>query len=547
VKPRPLAALTLIVPLLAGCGDKTEKVARAPCPKGLLCLEYGNGAEISTLDPQKTSLDNETSLVGEFMLGLTDADAAGNTIPAMATRWETTADGLTWTFHLRDALWSDGRPVTADDFVYGYQREFDPKLASEQASQFYAIKNSQAINGGKLPLTALGVSAPDSKTFVIQLEHPWPILPDFIATAPQMSPIPRHVVEKLGDAWVDPKNFVGNGAYLPVSWKIGDRVVIRKNPRYFDADKVCIDQVSYYPTVDAISAERQVKNGQLDISSDIQSNRVGFLRRPGQMPDYVRVHPYVGVIFLAFNMRDVPALKDVRVRQALSMAIDRDFIGEKLFQGGVTPAYSTLPPGLIDYNRKVEPYWVKWPLERRQAEARRLLAQAGFGPNKKLRLELKHRNTADPSLYVPAVQADWRAIGVEVALSANESGVAYDSYRARDFQVADGGWVGGNDALGFLYLQRQQAGSQNYSGYYDARFEAVTKAADNERDFNKRMDRISEAEQMLVDAMPVAPIYNTSKKILVHPSITGWVDNSLNTHRVRYLCFKDAAERRSRG
>jgi oligopeptide transport system substrate-binding protein len=353
------------------------------------------------------------------------------------------------------------------------------------------------------------------------------------------------VIEKIGDEeWVKPGKFVGNGAYLPVSWKLGDRVVLEKNPRFYDAANVCIDRVSFYPTVDAVSAERRVLSGELDINNLIQSNRTAYLRK--KYPGYVRVFPYIGVIFLSYNLRDVPALKDVRVRQALSMAIDREFIVDKLFRGGQTAAYSTIPPGTVDYHLNVRPYWADWPFARRQAEARKLLAAAGYGPGHPLKLELKHRNTADPALYVPAVQADWRSIGVEAQLTSNEVQIAYASYDAKDFQVADDGWAGGIDAIGYLLLQRDLAGLQNHTGFHDDRFEALLKAADNERDLKKREALMGQAEKIVLDAAAVAPVYALASKNLVNPNVTGWADSSVDTHKIRWLCFKDAAARRAR-
>jgi oligopeptide transport system substrate-binding protein len=542
-KLAPALALLLVATALSGCGGGGKTASRASCPAGELCLEYGNTGEPATLDPQKYNATWEASIVQEIIVGLTDQDAAGQTVPGMATHWEQSPDGLTWTFHLRDAQWSDGQPVTAEDFVYGFRRAFSPAVAAAQASQAYFIKNAQAVNEGKAPLTALGVRAPDRKTVVIELGHPWVILPDSL-NSPFLSPVPKHVVEKIGDEWLKPGKYVGNGPYLPVSWKLGDRVVIRKNPRYYDAAKVCIDQISFYPTIDAISAERRVLNGELDLNNVIQSNRLRFLRE--KYPAYIRSAPYIGVVFLNFNLKDVPALKDVRVRQAISMAIDRDFITDKLFQGGQRPAYSNIPPGTVDYNLDIKTYWADWPLEKRQAEARRLLAEAGYGPKNPLKLELKHRNSADPALYVPAVQADMRAIGVDLQLASNEVQIAYAAYDAKDYQIGDAGWAGGIDAIGYLMLQRDMAGTQNNTGFHDDRFEALLKAADNERDIGKRMQLIGEAEKIVLAAAPIAPIYTLSSKSLVNPNVTGWVDNPVDTHKARFLCFKDADARRRR-
>ena len=537
-------ALAAILPLAAACGGKGQGALRPPCPKGELCLEYGNSGEPTTLDPQKMNATWEMSIISGFMVGLTDNDAAGRTIPGMATHWEVSPDGLTWTFHLRDAKWSDGTPVTADDFVFGIQRLFDPKVASGQAVQFYAIKNSRAVNGGKLPLSALGVKALDPHTVQIALEHPWPILPDD-AAGPAMSPAPRAVLAKWGDNWTQPAHFVGNGPYLPQSWKLGDRVTIVKNPLYYGAAGVCFDRIDFYPTTDAVSAERRVKSGELDLNNQFQSNRMAFLNR--QMPGYARAYPYVGVVYLSFNIKDVPALRDVRVRQALSMAIDRDFIADKLFRGGQKPAYALAPSGMLDYDGRAKTYWAAWPLAKRQAEARRLLTAAGYGPGHPLKIEIRHRNTADPSLYMPAVQADWRAVGVEAQLLSTEVQIAYQSYESGDFQVGDAGWGGGSDAMGYLLLLRSDTGLMNFGSYKNPRYDALLDAADNERDRDKRMALMGRAEQIMLDDAAVAPVYTLASKNLVNPNVTGWVDNVYDVHPTRFLCLKDAATRRAGG
>ena len=387
-----LAALALS---LAACGNASS--VRAPCPAGKVCLEAGNDAEPESLDPAKEAAVWEDRIVGEMLVGLTQDDAAGRPVPAMATSWETSPDGLVWTFHLRQANWSDGVAVTADDFVFGLQRLLAPATGSEYASLMYILKNGQAVNEGKAPASALGVRALDARTLQITLGHPAPYLPE-LAKHETMYPVPKHVVEKWGDAWVQPEHYVANGPYRLAEWKFGDRVRLVKNPAYYDADKVCIDQVDFYPTEDPIAAERRVKRGELDLNPTIQASRVAYLRRPDQMPAYVHVSTYLGAYYLILNTKDVPALRDVRVRRALSMAVDRRFITDKLLRAGYVPAYMFVPPGVANYRNPPPPVWASWSFERRQAAARLLMAQAGYGPDHPLSLELKHFNSPDAEI-----------------------------------------------------------------------------------------------------------------------------------------------------
>ena len=540
---RRLAFLAALLMLAVG-GCQKHGPARAACAVGKLCLDYGNSGELTSLDPHLIADVWENRVITSFLVGLTDTRAEGTPGPGIATSWETTPDGLTWTFHLRRAQWSDGTPVTAQDFVYSWRRMLDPKTAAQDAYQAYPIKNAQAVSEGKAPLTALGVRAIDPATLEVTLEHPTPMLP-VLTASPFLAPVPRWVVEKWGSAWAQPAHFVADGPYIPAEWKLGDHILAVKNPRFYDAANVCIDQVRYYPVTDAVSGERRVRSGELDLNTDIQSNRIAYLRQPGQIPAYVRTHSFIGIVYLEFNTKDVAAFRDVRVRQALSMAIDRDFITQKLLRGGQLPAYRFVPPGVASREDGPRVYWSTWSLAQRQAEARRLLAAAGYGPGHPLKVEIKHRNTADPTLFMPAIQADWKSVGVIASLQPNEVQIAYESYNARDFQVADAGWIGDDDPNFFLFLHRSDTGPQNYGDYRNPVYDGLLNAADREPDVKRRADDMAKAEQVLLDDAPVAPIYFYINKNLVSPDVTGWVDNAFDNHPVRYLCFKDAARRRN--
>jgi oligopeptide transport system substrate-binding protein len=530
----------LIAALAAGAAlavtSCTPKPAqRAPCPAGAVCLQMGNAAEPISLDPHKTTGTWEHRILLDNLIGLTQVAADASAIPGMAERWTTSPDGLTWTFYLRDAVWSDGVPVTADDFVYSFRRILLPSTASEYASLLFLLKGAQPIADGKAPPESLGVTALSPKILEIKLEHPAPYLPQ-LATHQTMMPVPRHVVEKWGEAWSQPAHYVSNGPYRIVAWRLGDYVKEVKNPRFYEADKVCVDAVYFYPTSDAVSAERRVKRGELDLNSDIQSNRIAFLKT--QMPGYVRTHTYLGVSYLAFNTH-VPAFQDKRVRMALNMAIDRDFITGKLLRGGQTPAYTFIPPGVAGYVSPPKPAWASWTLEQRQAEARRLLAEAGYGPKHPLKIEIKHRNTPDPSLVMPAIQADWKTIGVDASLQQNETQIAYAAYRSRDFQVADAAWIADyNDPISFLYLMMSSTGSQNYGDYRSAVFDGLVAKSDAEPDARKRAAYLAQAETTMLNDATVAPTFFYVNKNLVNPNITGFVDNLVDWHPTRFMCVK---------
>jgi oligopeptide transport system substrate-binding protein len=524
-----LVALGLAL-LLTGCG---KPGGRQACPAGETCLHIGNSAEPITLDPHKSQGTWEQHILIDSLMGLTQEDIDGNAMPGMAERWTVSPDGLTWTFYLRDATWSDSVPLTAEDFAFSFRRILTPATASNFASMLYMIHNAQQIADGKLPPSALGVRALSPRVLELSLDHPAPYMPE-LAKHTSMLPVPKHMVEKYGDAWSSPDHYVSNGPYRVVAWRLGDYVKAVKNPRFYDAAKVCVDQVYYYPTTDSVAAERQVARGELDISTDIQSNRIGYIEK--KMPGYARIHTYLGVSYLAFNLNN-PKLKDVRVRQALSMAVDREFIADKLLRGGQTAAYTFVPPGVANYTAVQPPVWAGWTFAQRQAEARRLLAAAGYGLGHPLKLEIKHRNAPDSMLLMPAIQADWKAIGVQATLVQNEVQIAYAAYRSRDFEVADGAWVADyNDPLSFLYVLQGSTGTQNYGDYKSPVFDGWVDRSDHELDATRRAADLAQAEQTALADAAVAPTYFWINKNLVNPDVTGWKANLIDYHPTRYVC-----------
>ncbi len=523
---------------LSACGQPRGAAVRPSCPKGQVCLVIGNESEPASIDPHKISLTSEDRIVGDMFVGLTQSDANGATIPGMATRWETSPDGLTWTFHLRDADWSDGVPVTADDFVFSLRRELDPATASEYASLLYLIKNGEAVNRGSLPLTALGVRAVDARTLEIRVEHPAPYLTE-LTKHETMYPVPKHVVERWGSAWTDPAHYVGDGPYKLVDWRFGQRVRMVRNPRFWDATGVCVDQIDYLPAVDSGAAEKSVRRGEMDVKVGLQSNRAPFLRQPGQMPAYVRTHTYLGVAYLVFNTRNVAAFRDPRVRLALSLAVDREFITDKLLRAGQAPAYTFVPPGLDNYVSPAPPVWSRWSQARRQAAARVLLARAGYGPAHPLAIEFKHTSTPDAIHMTTSIQSDWQAIGVTTTLTQEEPQITYQDYRLRDFQVGFAAWIADYaDAKSFLYLLQSSTGPQNYGDYHNPRYDALLAAADQEPDAGRRAGLLQTAERTMLADTAVVPLYFAVSRNLVNPHITGWMDNIADIHRGRYLCVK---------
>lgn len=534
---RLLAALGVSV-ALAACGGGEPRASGGAQAK---VLHRGNNAEPLTLDPHKANGQWENNIVGDLMMGLFTEDHDGKPVYGMAESHTVSSDGLVWTFKLRAAKWSDGEPVKAQDFVFAFQRLLDPKTAAQYASIQFVIKNAQAAYEGRAPLEAIGVKALDARTVRITLEHPAPYLPGLL-THYTAFPLPPKVVQEHGDAWVQPANIVVNGAYTLAAWRTNDFVHLKKNPNFFDADNVCLDEVYYYPTNDVNTAERRVRNGELDLNMEFPGNRIDFFRK--EIPDYVRVHPYLSTNYLVFNITR-PPFDDARVRRALAMAIDVEFITKEILRAGQEPAKGLVPPGIANYGDGAAVAWRGVALEKRKEDARNLLAAAGYGPDKPLRFEYTHRNTRDNPRIAPVLQQGWKDIApwVQPDIAGIETQIHYDNLRARNFQVADAGWAADyNDPYNYLFLFETRAGPLNYPGWSEPEYDRLVAESIRELDVAKRAEIMARAEQILLDAAPIAPMWHIVNKALVNPRVTGWKDNAVDIHRSRYLCLSEPAK-----
>lgn len=497
-------------------------------------LDIANQGEPLSLDPHKASGTWENNIIGNMFMGLTTEGPDGVPLPGMATSWEASEDGLSWVFNLRQAYWSDGQPVDAHDFVYAYQRILNPENLAEYASILYPIKNAEKVNNGELGPNQVGVYALDDRTLEIQLEHPAAYLPQLLMHYTNY-PVPKHVVEAHGDDWIKPENIVVNGAYKLVKWWSNYIVHIRKNPAFFDSRNVWLEDIYFYPSSDVNVATRATLSGERGWSTGFPSNRAPELRR--SVPAMVKVDPYLLVQYFSFNMTRAP-FNDARVRRALAMAVDRDFIGSQIYRAGEFPAYSFVPPGIANYPARARYPWADQPIAARRAEAQRLLRDAGYGPNNPLRFVFSHRNTGDNPRVAVVAQADWAEIApwVVVELNGVETQIHYANLRAKNFQVGDGGWVADfNDARNYLYLLETRTADQNYPGFSSADFDRLMREADHEPNAEARAALMAQAEQIALDEAPVSTTVFGVSKNLVHPRLGGWQGNLADIHRARWF------------
>lgn len=508
-------------------------VALAGVADAAMVLRRGNGGEPDTLDPTRSSAEWENSILGDMFLGLTTDSADGRAVPGSAERWDISADGKTYIFHLRKNLvWSDGVPLTAADFVYSYRRLLDPAMAAQYAPAFYMLVNGEAVATGKAAPETLGVRAIDDHTLEMKFTAPVPYLLQLLTLAATF-PVPRHVIEKYGANWTQPRHMVGNGAFTLAEWKPQSYVKLVRNPRFYDVKNVRLDAVYYYPGEDSNAALKQFRAGGLDAMNGFPSRHLTWLRQ--NMAAETRVAPWLGTYYYALNNEKYP-YNDKRVRLALSMSIERELITDKLLKYGVIPAYGLVPPGIANYGQGVRAYFADWPREKRIAEAKRLLAAAGFGPDNPLTVTIKYNTSQDHKKIALGVAANWKKIGVTTKLFNVEAKVLYADLRIGDFEVGRASWVADfNDPQNFLFLLDSASGTLNYSNYKNPQFDALIRQASTMLDLKQRAVVMGQAEQLAMDEQPVIPIYFYVSRNLVAKRVHGWVDNIIDRHRSRYL------------
>ena len=497
-------------------------------------LRRGNGAEPDSLDPHFAGAQAEENILDDLMVGLTTLDAGGHAVPGIAESWTVSPDGLTWTFRLRRAAWSDGSKVTADDFDFAFRRLLDGKTASRYAYNLWIIKNAKAYGTGKVPYQQLGVDVPKPDTLILTLEHPAPYLPELL-THPSALPLPQHVVEAKGAAWARPGNHVGDGPYVLKEWRPNDHITLAKNPRFYDAAKVAIDTIIYFPTDDADAALRRFRAGELDLQSPAPASQIAWLKT--NMTSALRVTPSLGLDYIAINLAD-PALRDVRVRRALNLAYNREAITDKVLKRGEPPAYSFVPPGTANYPAGAAMDFKATPFNTRMAAAQRLMQDAGYGPFQRLKLRYETTGNSDNRRLAAVLQAMLKVIYIDLSIQTADFPIHLRNLRLHQYQLGSANWFADyNDASDFLGLLRTGAGN-NYAGYRNPRFDAALDAAEKEPDAGKRGRALAAAEAIALKDYPWVPLRFPVQTDLIAAKVQAWTANARDLHPSRWLWLK---------
>lgn len=533
--------------MAAACGRPTDDTSAINSPSSTrtpgVLVRLGSD-EVQSLDPHKVSTVEDVRVALELFEGLVRYRADGTPEPGLAESWTVSDDGRIWRFTLREGLrFSDGNPLRAADVVASFRRLMAPATVAPNASLFSAIENAPAIAAGKADPGTLGVEALDAGTVEFRLTRPLPAFLELLAHA-AAAVLPTHILEQHGDGWARQRPLIGSGPFRLKAWRLHSALLLERNPFYHDAANVALAGVEYRPVQDDQTAQRLFRAGAVDVITDFPSRDLPLLRRT--VPQAIRIAPYRGTYYFAFNTRR-PPFDDVRVRRALAMSVDREILVNKVIGLGQPIAWSVVPPHLAGYGPAVLPGFARWTQARRLAEARRLLTEAGYGPNRPLEFSIRYNTDVEHRRVALALAQMWKPLGVIARIGNAEAAVHFSSLRTGDFSLARSGWIADfSGAENFLSVFLSDAGPLNYPGYDDAQYDSQVHAALELADPAARNEALRFAESLLVEDVPVLPLYHYVSKSLVGPNVEGWTDNLANVHPSRTLRLKvSSAEARS--
>jgi oligopeptide transport system substrate-binding protein len=510
---RSLARLLLPALLVAGSPAGAEAI-----------LHRANDSEPETLDPQRTTGGPDAQVEQDLFEGLTRLDPDKHPLPGVAERWETSPDGLTWTFHLRrDALWSNGEPVTAGDFLYSFRRLVDPATAAAFIDPLRDIVNAEAINSGKIKdISTLGVEAPDPRTIILRLAHPQFIMPILMSNRAVYA-LHRATLEKWGNEWTRPGKIVGNGPFVMESWVPHDTIALRKSPTYWGRDQIRLQAVQHIVVDNEAAGLRRFQAGELDVAR-VPAREFASVKQ--NMADRLHTGLARGNYFIAVNMTRAPLGTDHRLREGLSLAIDRELFVTKIFARGEPPAYALMSPAFHDYTPQTLP-WKDTPQAERNAMARKLFAEAGYDEGHKLALTLLYTTNDEVRQMVLGIKAMWeKTLPVTLTPENQEFQVLLTSIDHQNYQLAiHGQTLGEDEPIQFLRNLVSDAGDFNEEKYNSPEFDRLIRSALVSMDPLKRRADLEAAERVIMADQPVIPIYYPMLQTLVSPHLHGWVDS----------------------
>ena len=523
-------ALTLV--FLASCQRAETDVEKGT---RLQILHKGNGPEVQDLDPHLVNSVASLNVISALLEGLVSEDPHDlHPVPGVAERWDISADQKTYLFHLRpNAKWSNGDQVTAGNFVESYRRILTPALASPVAYMLYPVENAELFNKGLIDnFDQVGFRAVDDQTLEIRLTNPTPY---FLSLLNHYSWFPIHIptIAKHGPAfergsrWTRPGRYVGNGPFTLEEWRLNSRIRVKKNPAYWDAQTVALNEIVFHSIDSNDVEERAFRSGQLHVTDSMPVNRIDRYRR--ENPQLLRIDPYLGSYFFRVNVTR-PVLNKALVRQALARAIDREAIAKNVWRGSQLPADCFTPAGTAGYTCQSSiPYNV--------AEAQKLLAQAGYPNGDGLpELEILFNTSENHKRTCEAIQQMWRAnLNVRAALVNQEEKVYFDTRRQMNYQIYRSTWIGDYlDPNSFLDLWMTGA-PNNATGWSNPEYDRLILEAGRASDQTARYAAFQKAEAILLNEAPIIPLFFYTHTFLIQPNVKGWYPTILDHHPYKYV------------
>ncbi|MDB6106890.1 MAG: oppA 3 [Gammaproteobacteria bacterium] len=536
--PLPLLAAFAVLGLITACHrSASQGLATTPSEGHERTLRRGNGAEPDSLDPQKARTTEAQTILRDLFECLTSLDHDGRPAPGGAESWRISPAGKTYTFALRtNARWSNGDRVTGADFVAGLRRLVDPATASENGMLIDVIRHARDVLSGKLAPDQLGVSAPDDMTVVIELDHPATYLPGLLSH-PSTCPVHRPTLAR-GDNFARPGAMVSNGAFVLSEWVPGQYIAARRNRFYRDDARTYWDRVLYLHITDESAEFLRYRVGEIDITYTIPRSQISLVRR--DFSRELHVSPMLGTYYYGFNLDRAPFRGNLKLRQALNLAIDRERLVQSVLRTGEPAAYSWVPRGVDHYAPPLPAYHALTPAERVN-QARQSYQDAGYSTARPLHVELRYNVGEIHTKLAIAIAQMWKeTLGAEVQLTTEEFRALLNDVDIGQVELFRSGWQADyNDALAFLQVLRSDSGV-NLTHYRSAAFDALLDHASSASDATERAVDLQEAERIALEDVPVIPIYFYVSKQLVKPAIRGWYDNRMNAVYSKDLSFVSA-------
>ncbi|KAB8032191.1 peptide ABC transporter substrate-binding protein [Fluviispira multicolorata] len=504
-------------------------------------LNIGNSDDPTSLDPHVCHESACAVIIEQMFEGLVNTNYKGDIVSAQAERWDISADKKKYTFYLRKNLkWSDGTNITAYDYIYGFQRLVDPKIASENVSLIENIVNAKEINLGKMPLNSLGMKALNDHTLEINLIRPTPYFLDAISVS-SVAPVQKKNIEKYGkSSFIQQNNFVSNGPFVLAQRKVGDKIVLVPNNNYWNKDNIYLSKVNFYSIKELTTEFRMYESGQLHVTSKTPGDQ--FKEIKSKYPTQFKTESSLATYYYIYNLRN-PKLKNRNLRQALNIAIDRIAITKSILGSGELPSYDFIPYGMKSYTQN-KAFWQDWPREKQLNEAKKLYKEAGYSNENPLKIQILYNTSEGHRKLASAIASMWKqALGVQVEMVNEEWKSMLDKRGTGQFEVLRLGNIAVmNDPYDF-FSQFRSFDINNDSKFNNVEYDKLVQLSNNELDPEKRKILLEKAGKIIIEEVPLSPIYNYVKNYLVRDDVVGFKKNAMDKYSLVGVYLKDKGKK----